>query len=430
MAVSIAVLGIAAAPPAPAAAATSAGQMIANRALAQPANWNDIHGYIGNWCADFAAWVWETSGANIVIADHELTAWAYSFDTYGTTHGTTSSTPAIGDAVVFDNCGYVSGCDQSSDPDSLSTIEHVGIVVAVKNNGATIETVEGNLVTDNTTSVVGQAQYYGAPHSGPLAHSSTNTLYPGTWQVREYVAPAPGPTPTPKPTAAPVSVTCASHCFALISQGLTATYPFGGFTLENLSSATATLVMSSGTTAGAGGTINNELRVYTPRHSGSATAEWLEAGIELGVDPTSGKNNTTPIIFWERHWWTGTTVADLYYEGPAASTGSSYTFTIKWNPSYPAGVGSWEVWYRVNGGALTQLITGLQSQEPPSTSGSGQAVMAGAETWKTTDHAHGTVSSVSDTQASTSYPYFTGARFQSSNFTTYSTSSTSLSFGS
>jgi hypothetical protein len=188
--------------------------------------------------------------------------------------------------------------------------------------------------------------------------------------------------------------------------------------------------MSSGTTAGAGGTINNELRVYTPRHSGSATAEWLEAGIELGVDPTSGKNNTTPIIFWERHWWTGTTVADLYYEGPAASTGSSYTFTIKWNPSYPAGVGSWEVWYRVNGGALTQLITGLQSQEPPSTSGSGQAVMAGAETWKTTDHAHGTVSSVSDTQASTSYPYFTGARFQSSNFTTYSTSSTSLSFGS
>ena len=54
------------------------------------------------WCADFARWVWENVGARNTS---ELTAAAGSFYVYGQNHGTLKSTPALGDAVVFDYQG-------------------------------------------------------------------------------------------------------------------------------------------------------------------------------------------------------------------------------------------------------------------------------------------------------------------------------------
>jgi hypothetical protein len=79
------------------------------------------------WCADFARWVWATAGASNTS---ELTAAAGSFYVFGQNHGTLHSSPAVGDAVVFD---YQGG----------GVADHVALVTQVNSNG-TIETVSGD----------------------------------------------------------------------------------------------------------------------------------------------------------------------------------------------------------------------------------------------------------------------------------------------
>jgi hypothetical protein len=83
------------------------------------------------WCADFSGWVWSKGGVPYLGPLNDL---AESFLTYGTTHGTTSNDPAVGDAVYF---------HPGSLPLSNETYDHVAIVVAVNGNG-TITTVGGN----------------------------------------------------------------------------------------------------------------------------------------------------------------------------------------------------------------------------------------------------------------------------------------------
>jgi hypothetical protein len=103
------------------------------------------------WCADFARWVWAISG----VADtSSLTAAAGSFYTYGLEYGTLSSTPAVGDAVVFN---YHGGGDA----------DHVAIVTAANANG-TIESMSGDWNGESgseahfasTSSVVANAPAY------------------------------------------------------------------------------------------------------------------------------------------------------------------------------------------------------------------------------------------------------------------------------
>ncbi|HEY1954489.1 MAG TPA: CHAP domain-containing protein [Polyangiaceae bacterium] len=79
------------------------------------------------WCADFARWVWEKTGAG---STSELTAAAGSFYVYGQKHGTLHNTPKLGDAVVFNYAGN-------------GYADHVAIVTQVNGNG-TIETVSGD----------------------------------------------------------------------------------------------------------------------------------------------------------------------------------------------------------------------------------------------------------------------------------------------
>jgi hypothetical protein len=78
------------------------------------------------WCADFVRWVWDNEGFDT----SELSAAAGSFYVYGQNHGTLSSTPSVGAAVVFDygGGGYA---------------DHVAIVTAVNPDG-TIESVSGD----------------------------------------------------------------------------------------------------------------------------------------------------------------------------------------------------------------------------------------------------------------------------------------------
>src|ERR1035437_3006793 len=209
LAVSIAVLGIAAAPPAPAAAATSnptsnPPTITWNGRAIRTLAWNQLgltksdiaakykfSTWAGDWCADFAALAWENSGANLNIPAYKLTGAAASFETYGIDHQTISSSPVVGDAGVFEDSG--------------GTIRHVGIVSAVLWNGSvwTIQTIEGNVGdTDDAHTTVRQAQYYAEPHhaaytppvSGGAKDADGNppvgSLLAGTWQVKEYVAPA------------------------------------------------------------------------------------------------------------------------------------------------------------------------------------------------------------------------------------------------
>jgi hypothetical protein len=81
------------------------------------------------WCADFAQWVWQQAGANT----NGLDAAAQSFYDYGQNNGTLGNTPAVGDAVVFNNG---------------NGIHHVAIVTQVNGNG-TIETVSGDWEGDS-----------------------------------------------------------------------------------------------------------------------------------------------------------------------------------------------------------------------------------------------------------------------------------------
>jgi hypothetical protein len=130
-------------------------------------------GYPEFWCADFARWVWQQQGA---ANTSELTAAAGSFYTYGQRHGTLHSTPAVGDAVVFD---YKGG----------GYADHVAIVSAVYANGS-IETVSG----DWNGASGSEATFSGSSHvvlNAP-AYNSTVGTYPGIMgmTISGYVAPA------------------------------------------------------------------------------------------------------------------------------------------------------------------------------------------------------------------------------------------------
>jgi hypothetical protein len=80
------------------------------------------------WCADFAKWVWAKNGVDVA----NLTAAAASFYGYATDRYTT--TPAVGDAVLFSREKKGSG--------GLDDIHHVAIVVAV--SASKITTISGD----------------------------------------------------------------------------------------------------------------------------------------------------------------------------------------------------------------------------------------------------------------------------------------------
>lgn len=83
--------------------------------------------YPGEWCAEFARWVWNLGDENV----SGITGAAGSFYTYGQSHGTLSSTPKVGDAVIFNYHGGGSA-------------DHMAIVVSVDTANHTIVSVGGN----------------------------------------------------------------------------------------------------------------------------------------------------------------------------------------------------------------------------------------------------------------------------------------------
>lgn len=130
----------------------------------------------GNWCADFAKWVWEQAGAEV----SGLNSGSGSFAVYGVGLG---STPHVGDAVVF---GY------NNDP-AAPYADHVAIVSEV--SGSNIYSIGGNEgYAEGATAATAHVQLDG-PY--PAAHGNTAMGYP----LSGFVSPAGGAEPPPTTSA-------------------------------------------------------------------------------------------------------------------------------------------------------------------------------------------------------------------------------------
>ncbi len=124
------------------------------------------------WCADFARWVWDNEGFDT----SELSAAAGSFYVYGQNHGTLSSSPSLGAAVVFD---YAGG----------GYADHVAIVTAVNADG-TIESASGDWNGDSGT----EAEFSSTSHvirNAPAYDASVGSS-PGVigMTISGYITPA------------------------------------------------------------------------------------------------------------------------------------------------------------------------------------------------------------------------------------------------
>jgi hypothetical protein len=128
------------APTASADVPSSSRTAIANKALAQRGNTcsgysitvgsTTYHACSYQWCSIFAGWVWHAADSAIDMAG--IGTYAKDFYDYGVAHGTRSTTPQVGGAVVFVD---VQGGNSSH-------IHHVGIVTSV--GSSTINYVGGN----------------------------------------------------------------------------------------------------------------------------------------------------------------------------------------------------------------------------------------------------------------------------------------------
>jgi hypothetical protein len=91
------------------------------------------------WCADFAAWVWQQAGADVQykLEPGYLNGNSASFYVWGTDHGTwhqvgSGYTPQPGDVAVY-------GLDTSA-----VTAVHVAIVIADTGNDASPDVINGD----------------------------------------------------------------------------------------------------------------------------------------------------------------------------------------------------------------------------------------------------------------------------------------------
>lgn len=124
------------------------------------------------WCADFAGWVWSRNG---VTGLSTLDDRAASFMDYGKKYGTLSSTPHVGDAVVYN---YNGG----------SYADHVALVTGISGNTVTI--TGGN-----------QGKRPGYVSTNPTANWHVGDS-PWGQKISGYVSPAGSSTPSlPNPAS-------------------------------------------------------------------------------------------------------------------------------------------------------------------------------------------------------------------------------------
>ncbi|MCB5178294.1 CHAP domain-containing protein [Streptomyces antimicrobicus] len=145
------------------------------------------------WCAEFSRWVWKQAGANTT----GLNAAAASFYSYGSKNGTLhTSGPQVGDAVLWDDDGSVSG-----------EANHVSLVVGVSSDGTKIQTVGGNESGKVSFKDWFNWRTYTNPGAGRALAFVSPTGIPDT------APPAPKPPAEPKEWRAQVAVEAGGNVF-------------------------------------------------------------------------------------------------------------------------------------------------------------------------------------------------------------------------
>jgi len=206
------------------------------------------------WCADFARWAWEHTGAGNAS---ELTAAAGSFYVYGQNHGTLHQTPSLGDAVVYN---YQGG----------GVADHVALVSKVNSDG-TIETVSGDWngqsgseATFSSTShvVLNSPAYPGKVGTSPGVMGMT---------ISGFIS------PVGLVAAAPYGASFVSQTFPLATTPLTM---FAGQTIK------ASIVLKNG--GSAAWDASTKLGTTQPRDRASAFADasWLAPNRAVAVSGT------------------------------------------------------------------------------------------------------------------------------------------------
>jgi hypothetical protein len=121
-------------------------EQIAKTELRDHADGGDCRICTGNWCAGWAKWVWSKAGVPDRLGLGMLNPWAHSFYDYGTTYGTYSIVPHLGDAVVF--LGHDTSATDRSKWDTERVegvgIQHVAIVTGVDSENRTFTSIGGN----------------------------------------------------------------------------------------------------------------------------------------------------------------------------------------------------------------------------------------------------------------------------------------------
>jgi hypothetical protein len=159
-------------------ACDSAGESNYETSCCGPGN----NGYPEYWCSDFAHWVWQQAD---VPDTSTLTAGAVTFQGYGLDHGTVSTQPQIGDAVIFGfECNRTavtpsstSQCPKKEGGESVAYANHVAIVTYVNPDDGSIETVSGDFGQADPTTPKQCAGYSGeAVDQGQASWAASSTV--------------------------------------------------------------------------------------------------------------------------------------------------------------------------------------------------------------------------------------------------------------
>jgi hypothetical protein len=216
------------------------------------------------WCADFARWVWANTGVQYTS---ELTAAAGSFYVYGENHGTLKSTPAVGDAVVFN---YAGG----------GVADHVAIVTKVNGDG-TIETVSGDWNGDSGS----EATFSSTSHCvlNAPAYPSAEGTSPGIMgmKISAYVA--------------PVGLSHPDYAAAYVSQS----FPLASSALDMVEGQTLSAYIELKNTGAKAWDSKTKLATTNPRDRASvfADASWLADNRIVAVKGTVAPGATYKFQF-------------------------------------------------------------------------------------------------------------------------------------
>jgi hypothetical protein len=309
----------------------------------------------GEWCSDFARWVWSQAGANV----SGLTGAASSFYDYGVRYGTLSSTPHVGDAVVY---GYNASADWAA---------HVALVTSVNAANHTITDIGGN-ERGGAGVVAADGPYNWTVGGAPTGQTISGYISPsgsgsgGSGGGTSGVPPPPG-------GAAPQSGYTAPSAHYTVSTFASAPgYGAGGAQVGTLYAGTSYVFCKAwGSQVRDGAGNYNHWWLWTDLDTGGQG--WVSAYyLSLwGNDVAKDNSGTVIPTCWPgtaptgsySKWWVSTFASAPGYYGAGANwhqvgtlyAATNYVFCKAWGPRVSDGAGNYNHWW-----LWTDLDTGGQ----------------------------------------------------------------------